>query len=127
MDRLRQDIERLLLLPGNAVGTNGYDNVIPTGQQGNSRDYTIRRLKRDQPELAAEMGASGKVVDLNVERARLKDHGGDRKSEGYREQQNQVDGINLIHNGGTGSAYRVARLRRDAPEVAERLEDGGDG
>lgn len=43
-------------LPGNLNGTNqwgGPDNVIPTAQQGNSRVYTLRRLKRDHPDLAA--------------------------------------------------------------------------
>jgi hypothetical protein len=55
----------------------------------------------------------------------LVDHGGDRKSDNFKasqERQDQFDIVNL--KGGNQAAYLQARLRRDAPEVAEALERG---
>jgi hypothetical protein len=62
---------------------------------------TMRELVEQQPALAR--------------------HGGDHCSAAKK----QVDNINLLKTpGGTDPAYLVARLKRDAPEVAERLADG---
>lgn len=67
--------------------------------------------------------------DERIEKERLKqtvkespvlaDHGGDRKSE----EQNQ-GAINTLKRGSTNSTYLTARLKRDAPEIADRLERG---
>jgi hypothetical protein len=51
----------------------------------------------------------------------LRTHGGDHKSPEYR--ANQVDDINLKH-GGTGASYLAARLERDRPDLAARVEHG---
>lgn len=59
------------------------------------------------------------VTKAEVEAA-LGTHGGDRRSAQARE--NQADNISLKH--GTQAAYLQARLRRDAPEVADALERG---
>ena len=52
---MRAKVESLVLPDANPSGTNQYgcDNVTPSGQRGNSRDDTLRRLKRDRPDLAA--------------------------------------------------------------------------
>jgi hypothetical protein len=47
-------------------------------------------------------------------------HGGDRKSDKTKEQGNNVT---LIRRGNAES-YTLARLRRDAPELAKRVEAG---
>jgi len=47
-------------------------------------------------------------------------HGGDRKSE---DAQDQVDIINS-NDGGTSESYALRRLKRDAPELAEKVLDG---
>ena len=39
----------------NQFTTQGYDNVIPS-QLGNSRDYLLRRIARDRPELLSDIG-----------------------------------------------------------------------
>jgi SAM-dependent methyltransferase len=54
---------------------------------------------------------------------RLGRHGGDRKSQ--RKSHNQVDkNINLIHDGGTGRQYLLARIVRDSPDVFVRFQAG---
>jgi hypothetical protein len=60
------------------------------------------------------------VVSLAEVEAAIGEHGGDRRS--AKAKEDQVDIINL--KGGTQAAYLQARLRRDAPEVAEALERG---
>lgn len=50
--------------------------------------------------------------------------GGDRVSKKAREQQEQVDIINLKHKGGTSAVYQRARIQRDCPDIAQRLEAG---
>jgi hypothetical protein len=32
--------------------------------------------------------------------------------------------VNISHDGGNSSTYRIAKLKRDAPEFAERLQAG---
>ena len=49
----------------------------------------------------------------------LAEHGGDRKSE----EQNQ-GAINTLKRGSTNADYLTARLKRDAPAIAARLERG---
>lgn len=51
------------VVPGNRQGRPNKDNNVmfsPTEQQGNSREYTLRRLKRDAPGLA-EMVIAGEL------------------------------------------------------------------
>ena len=48
----------------------------------------------------------------------LRSHGGDRRSE------DQADNISLKSEHGTGRDYTIARLRRDRPDLAERVEAG---
>ena len=59
---MRRAVDDLVNERGNPNGTNqhGYNNIIPTEQQGTSREYTLRRLKRDAPELA-EMVIAGEL------------------------------------------------------------------
>jgi len=59
------------------------------------------------------------VTKAEVEAA-LGSHGGDRRSP--QAMQDQADIVNL--KGGNQAAYIRARLRRDAPEVADALERG---
>ena len=67
---------------------------------------------------AAGENLSKAEVDQAIE---LKSHGGDRRSEQARE--NQDDNI-MLKQQGTSAAYIKARLRRDYPEIAEQLEAG---
>lgn len=70
-------------------------------------------LEQEQPEGPVTLEAA------------LADHGGDRKSDNFkasREKRNQGDKITLKR--GTQAAYLQARLRRDAPDVADALERG---
>lgn len=60
------------------------------------------------------------VTKAQVEAA-LGSHGGDRRSPQAREDQGDI--IPLKHRS-TSAAYLQARLRRDAPEVADALERG---
>lgn len=60
------------------------------------------------------------LPDVPLALADLGSHGGDRRSAQVR--KDQADIISLKH--GTQSAYLQARLRRDAPEVADALERG---
>ena len=50
------------------------------------------------------------------DRDKLGEHGGDRTEQG--------DNTTLPVRGSTGAAYLIARLKRDAPEIAERLAAG---
>ena len=48
--------------------SEGYDNVIPSSQQGNGKDYTLRRLMRDHPELlervkSGELSANAAAIE----------------------------------------------------------------
>jgi hypothetical protein len=49
-------------------------------------------------------------------------HGGDRRSEQARE--NQPDNDKVEPQYGTSATYLIARLDRDAPELAERVRSG---
>lgn len=52
----------------------------------------------------------------------LSEHGGDRKSDAAR---NQVDNVNLISaKGGNSADYLAARIKRDRPDIAARVEAG---
>jgi hypothetical protein len=46
----------------------------------------------------------------------LKPHGGDRKSD----QDNKNENVILNQVQGNSATYRIAKLKRDAPEIAER-------
>jgi hypothetical protein len=54
---------------------------------------------------------------------RLGKHGGDRKSKAAKDQD-QVDIVNLKHEGGNSAAYLAARLERDEPEIKAALDRG---
>jgi hypothetical protein len=68
------------------------------------------------------------AIGIDDVRALMK-HGGDRKSEEYLDGlkalsgRDQVDNINLI-KGGTNPVYTLRRLKRDNPELAERVVNG---
>lgn len=94
----------------------GYDSVESFLKQELQLDpdlvnRVVGWLEQEQPTEA---------VSLEEVEAAIGEHGGDRRSAQARE--NQVDHINL--KGGTQAAYLQARLRRDAPEVADALERG---
>lgn len=55
----------------------------------------------------------GDVLPLNT-------HGGDRRSDQHDKNEN----IRMIDDYGTSATYRIAKLKRDAPEFAARLEAG---
>jgi len=51
---------------------------------------------------------------------KLNEHGGDRKSDGQKDQG--VD--NTLIRGSTNATYLAARIKRDHPEIAKRVEAG---
>jgi hypothetical protein len=67
----------------------------------------------------AEIGVSAPEARQHVA---LRFHGGDHKSPEYR--ADHVDDINLKHSSGTGASYLAARLERDRPDLAARVEQG---
>jgi hypothetical protein len=63
------------------------------------------------------------------ESVQLKPHGGDRKSEKIKVPngtliENQGNNITLISTRGTSETYTVARLKRDNPELAQKVING---
>ncbi len=78
IDQMRREIERLLLEPVNTLGTNqhrvGGDNITPTAERGTSREYTLRFLKRDRPDLAervisGELSANAAAIQAGIPQA----------------------------------------------------------
>lgn len=70
--------------------------------------------------LKAEVGLDKKAINDLIRKARLADHGGDRRSSEF-----QVDNINLKTQGGTSETYTVRRLRRDGhADLADQVERG---
>jgi hypothetical protein len=76
------------------------------------------KLKLASEELDAIMKAKrGQTVG---EVLALKPHGGDRKLD----QADRNENVSLIDDYGNSATYRIAKLKRDAPEIAERLASG---
>jgi len=78
-----------------------------------------------QPEQAwaavAYLNGRTSPEPVGLTEAALRSHGGDRRSEQAKEDQGVIHTLER----GTGNAdYIKARLRRDHPEIAERLEQG---
>jgi hypothetical protein len=71
--------------------------------------------------LQAEIGLNKAAITRAIRKAELAAHGGDRRS-----PQFQGDNITLVPSGdrGTSEAYIIRRLRRDRPDLAERVEHG---
>jgi hypothetical protein len=69
--------------------------------------------------LREEVGLPEKEIKNIIFKAELASHGGDRKSQPF-----QVDNINLKNSGGTSDTYLRRRLRRDNPELADRVDSG---
>lgn len=79
---------------------------------------TAKKIVRKMEERAKRR-AKLKVVETAKPLGAIGDHGGDRKSD----QDSKIENGNLI-SGGNNSAYRVSRLKRDRPELAERIMAG---
>jgi hypothetical protein len=86
--------------------------TLPRKEYGNSTEYLAARLKRDHPELLADATATVAAV--------LRKHGGDRRSEKAKDQGDNI----TLNERGTSRAYTLARLRRDDPDTADRVERG---
>lgn len=94
----------------------GYDSVESFLKQELQLDpdlvnRVVGWLEQEQPTEA---------VSLEEVEAAIGKHGGDRRSP--QATQDQADIISLKH--GTQAAYLQARLRRDAPDIADALERG---
>ena len=70
--------------------------------------------------LKAEVGIDEQAIDRAIRKAELATHGGDRKSPEF-----QVDNVKLnAGQGGNSETYTLRRLRRDRPDLADRVEHG---
>lgn len=135
MRSLRVAIRDLLNPELNTPGrpAKGSNTTVSGNDRGES--YTIRRLKRDNPELARAVisgdmtanaaaiaaGFRKKTVSVKVEPEALRllrevtvnSHGGDRRSP---DAPIKIDNISL-DSGGTSKSYTLDRLHREAPEL----------
>ena len=69
-----------------------------------------------------ELNPQDDAVPLEAaQAAALKAHGGDRRSEEFRDQG---DNVTLVAERGNAKTYTIARLRRDRPDLAERVDAG---
>ena len=93
---------------------SSFDNVKAKG--GNDSTYLTARLKRDAPEIATrlERGEFKSVKEAPV----LAEHRRPTKEE------QDKGAINTFKRGSTNATYLTARLKRDAPDIAARLERG---
>lgn len=69
--------------------------------------------------LKAEIGLDERSIKDLIRKARLPDHGGDRKSAEF-----QANNVSLKTDCGNSETYTVRRLRRDRPDLADRVERG---
>jgi hypothetical protein len=83
--------------------------VIPPGKPYGSMDAMLK----------AEVGLGEKAIKDAIRKATLVAHGGDRRSAEF-----QGNNITLKLSRGTSETYIVRRLRRDRPDLAERVERG---
>jgi len=107
-ERLRGLVERLEEHRAwEALGLPSFSILCATKLQlGSDEIDAIRKAKRGQ--------TVGEVLALRP-------HGTNQFTEGGG---NKSENITSIDQRGTGSAYRIAKLKRDAPEFADRLEAG---
>lgn len=75
---------------------------------------TVDRYRSRIAEIKVKLG----IAALAAETPAIAEHGG------AREQVDNSENVNLNHNGGNQARYRIARLKRDYPDIAERLEGG---
>ena len=110
-------------LPKHGVVGNGRSRGSHrTSTRGETSSYLAARLKRDHPEIAAAYDR-GEKRDFGEEEARaLAGHGGDRRSEQARKDQERNPALEK-HRGET-RMRTLARLRRDDPDLAARVERG---
>lgn len=70
--------------------------------------------------LKAEVGLDERALKDLIRKAELAAHGGDRKSVNA---VNQADNVSLIpRDYGNSETYTIRRLRRDRPDLAERVD-----
>jgi hypothetical protein len=91
---------------------------------GTSKAYTVSRLKNNRPDLFEKVVCGELDAIMKAKRGQtvgevlaLKPHGTNRFAE---DRGNKNENITSIEQRGTASTYRIAKLKRDAPEIAER-------
>jgi hypothetical protein len=62
---------------------------------------------------------AGRAQKAAIEAVALNNDGGDRRSDQFDKNKNIK-----LNQGGTSASYRAAKLKRDYPDVAERLVAG---
>jgi hypothetical protein len=101
------------------------DNVInSTSVQGNSKAYTVSRLKNNRPDLFEKVVSGELDAIMKAKRGQtvgevlaLKPNGTNQfTSTGFDKNKN----VKPSDDGGNSATYRIAKLKRDAPEIAER-------
>ncbi len=97
-------------------------NALP--ERGNSKAYTVSRLKNNRPDLFEKVVSGELDAIMKAKRGQtvgevlaLKPHGTNRFAE---DRDYKIENVMSINQQGNASTYRIAKLKRDAPEIAER-------
>ncbi len=106
------------------VDIKTYNVSLDAPLHGNSKAYTVSRLKNNRPDLFEKVVSGELDAIMKAKRGQtvgevlaLKPHGTNRFAE---DRGNKNENITSIEQRGTASTYRIAKLKRDAPEIAER-------
>ncbi len=84
-----------------------------------ARESRPHGLGCDEQQLALMVRATEKTVtDSAIEATDLPKNGGDRKSENYQGV------VNTLIRGATNADYLTARIKRDRPDILERMKAG---
>jgi len=119
----------LLQVAESMLSEYGFDTLaefITTPYQKGGLGITLQKAKEfiefnpNYKHQANELKQKLGLVELAKSVEVLGEVGGDRKSEDY--QVDKIENINL--KGGTSAKYRIAKLKRDHPDIAQRLMNG---
>jgi hypothetical protein len=101
------------------------DNItLDISDRGTSKAYTVSRLKNNRPDLFEKVVSGELDAIMKAKRGQtvgevlaLKPNGTNQfTSTGFDKNKN----VKPSDDGGNSATYRIAKLKRDAPEIAER-------
>jgi hypothetical protein len=113
------------------LGTNqyaeGHDTIMTHAEQGTSRSYTLSRLRSQRPDLydrvtAREAKRNSDFIAPIPEMPK-REIGVDDGKPGPGRGKKTGDDITRFTRGTTGRSYLAARIKRDRPDIAARIDD----